>query len=152
MIRRVGVETGLLLVDLQVGVDVPEHWGRPTGRRNNPDAETRQAALLAARRAAGLPMVFTLHDSREAASSLNAALPTGAPKPGLGPRDGEVVITKDVNGGFFGTNLELELGRAAVARRPCPACQPGSSAVGQDEHLRPGVTCVEAGQQGLVCG
>jgi hypothetical protein len=62
MIRRVGVETGLLLVDLQVGVDVPEHWGRPTGRRNNPDAETRQAALLAARRAAGLPMVFTRQD------------------------------------------------------------------------------------------
>jgi nicotinamidase-related amidase len=27
-----------------------------------------------------------------------------------------VVVTKDVNGGFFGTNLELELRRAAVAR------------------------------------
>ena len=116
MIRRFGAETGLLLVDLQVGVDVLEHWGGPTGRRNNPDAEARQAALLAAWRAAGLPVVFTLHDSREAASPLKAALPTGAPKPGLGPRDGEVVVTKDVNGGFFGTNLELELRRAAVAR------------------------------------
>ena len=116
MIRRFGSGTGLLLVDLQVGVDVLEHWGGPTGRRNNPDAEARQAALLAAWRAAGLPVVFTLHDSREDASPLKAALPTGAPKPGLGPRDGEVVVTKDVNGGFFGTNLELELRRAAVAR------------------------------------
>jgi nicotinamidase-related amidase len=116
MIRRFGAETGLLLVDLQVGVDVLEHWGGPTGGRNNPDAEARQAALLAAWRAAGLPVVFTLHDSREAASPLKAALPTGAPKPGLGPGDGEVVVTKNVNGGFFGTNLELELRRAAVAR------------------------------------
>jgi hypothetical protein len=63
MIRRFGAETGLLLVDLQVGVDVLEHWGGPTGRRNNPDAEARQADLLAAWRAAGLPVVFTLHDS-----------------------------------------------------------------------------------------
>ena len=116
MIMRFGDDTGLLLVDLQVGVDVLEHWGGPTGRRNNPDAEARQADLLAAWRAAGLPVVFTLHDSRETASPLKAALPTGAAKPGLGPRAGEMVVTKDVNGAFFGTNLELELRRAAVVR------------------------------------
>lgn len=31
MVRRFGAETGLLLVDLQVGVDVLEDWGGPTG-------------------------------------------------------------------------------------------------------------------------
>src|SRR4029450_3126637 len=68
LIRRFGAETGLLLVDLQVGVDVLEHWGGPTGRRNNPDAEARQAALVAAWRAGGLPGVFTTPASRRCAT------------------------------------------------------------------------------------
>ena len=39
MIRQFGKETPLLLIDVQKGVDVLQHWGGPTGRRNNPDAE-----------------------------------------------------------------------------------------------------------------
>jgi hypothetical protein len=38
--------TALLLIDVQKGVDVLEHWGGPSGRRNNPDAETHLRRLL----------------------------------------------------------------------------------------------------------
>jgi nicotinamidase-related amidase len=116
VIPRYGRDSGLLVVDPQRGVDELGHWGGPTGRRNNPDAESRLADLLAGWRSHGLPVVFTLHDSREDASPLKLSLPTGRPKPGLEPRDGETVVTKDVNGGFFGTGLDLALRRAGVSR------------------------------------
>lgn len=61
-------------------------------------------------------MAFTRHDSREAGSSLKLALPTGAMKLGLEPRDGEVVADKEVNSGFVGTSLEIQLRRAGVRR------------------------------------
>ena len=116
MIRRFGENTALLLIDVQKGVDVLEYWGGPTGRRNNPDAEKNILALLEAWRARGLPVFFTLHDSREAGSPLKLDLPTGASKEGFEPRDGEGVVTKDVNGGFLGTNLEIQLRRARIDR------------------------------------
>ncbi|NBS28679.1 MAG: cysteine hydrolase, partial [Actinobacteria bacterium] len=40
MITKFTSDTALLLIDCQVGVDVLSHWGGPTGRRNNPDAES----------------------------------------------------------------------------------------------------------------
>ena len=116
MIDRFSGDTALLLIDVQKGVDVLEHWGGPTGRRNNPDAELHMADLLAGFRGAGLPVVFTRHDSREAASPLKFSLPTGAQKDGFEPVDGEIVIEKDVNSGWVGTSLELELRRAGVSR------------------------------------
>lgn len=116
MIARFGPETGLLLIDVQKGVDHLEHWGGPTGRRNNPDAEQDQARLLGTWRAAGLPAFFTLHDSLEVGSPLRLSLPSGAPKEGLEARPGEDVIVKQVNGGFFGTDLQLRLRRRGVSR------------------------------------
>lgn len=116
MIRQFGADTGLLLIDVQTGVNVLTHWGGPTGRRNNPEAEDRQRDLLAAFRAAGLPVFFTRHDSREAASPLKFSLPTGAQIEGLEPAAGEVVIEKDVNSGFIGTGLEVALRRKGVRR------------------------------------
>ena len=47
MIRQFGPETGLLLIDIQKGVNTLEHWGGPTGRRNNPAAAARMQQLLA---------------------------------------------------------------------------------------------------------
>ena len=61
-------------------------------------------------------MVFTRHDSREADSPLKWSLPSGDFKPGFEPRDGEVEIWKDVNSGFIGTTLELELRRHSISR------------------------------------
>ena len=116
MIRKFGSETGLLLIDVQEGVDVLEHWGGPTGRRNNPGAEDAMVELLKAWRSAGLSVFYTQHDSREAASPLKFSEPSGAWKAGLEPADGETVVTKDVNSGFIGTSLELDLRRAGINR------------------------------------
>ena len=116
MIPRFGRDTALLLIDCQVGVDVRQHWGGPTGRRNNPDAESHMLRLLSGWRERGLPVAFTRHDSREAASPLKLSLPTGAQKPGFEPRADEIVVVKDVNSGFIGTSLEIDLRRRRVQR------------------------------------
>lgn len=116
MIEKFEKNTALLLIDVQTGVNVLSHWGGPTGRRNNPDAETRQIALLEAFRSNECPVFFTRHNSREAASPLKFELPTGAQLPGLEIAEGEHVIEKDVNSGFVGTALEIELRRAKVQR------------------------------------
>jgi len=116
MIPRFGPESALLVVDAQKGVNVLQHWGGPTGRRNNPHAEARIGELLARWRTAKLPVFFTAHDSREAASPLKLALATGAFLPGLEPRVGEAVLRKDVNSAFVGTPLEIELRRRVIHR------------------------------------
>jgi nicotinamidase-related amidase len=116
MISRFGDETALLLIDVQRGVDVLTHWGGATGRRNNPNAESVMSDLLAAFRTAGRTIAFTRHDSREAASPLKLELDTGAQKDGFEPEPGEIVIGKDVNSGFVGTSLEVELRRAGANR------------------------------------
>ena len=116
MIKQFGRETALLLIDVQVGVDVLSHWGGSNGRRNNPDAEAKMSQLLATWRKAKLQVAFTRHDSRESASPLKFSLPTGAQKPGFEPAAGEIVVEKDVNSGFIGTDLEIQLRRAKISR------------------------------------
>lgn len=116
MIRKFGPETALLLIDVQKGVNVLEHWGGSTGRRNNPGAEDQMARLLSAWRDAGLPVIYTQHDSREAASPLKLHLPTGAMIEGFEPKDSEIVIRKDVNSAFVGTDMELRMREHGITR------------------------------------
>lgn len=116
MIPRFDRRTALLLIDVQDGVNVLEHWGGPTGRRNNPGAEDAMRRLLTAWRERGLPVAFTLHDSREAASPLKLSLATGRLIAGFEPADGDIVVRKDVNSAFIGTNLELQLRRRGCDR------------------------------------
>ena len=116
MIRQFGAETGLLLIDIQKGVNTLEHWGGPTGRRNNPDAEPNMQRLLAAWRAVGHPVFWTRHNSREDASPLKFSLPTGDQIDGFAPADGEVVIEKNVNSAFVGTDMELRMRQHGVSR------------------------------------
>ena len=116
MITRFDKTTALLMIDVQKGVDVLNHWGGFKGRRNNPQAETHLRMLLDGWREHGLPIFYTVHDSREARSPLKLSLPTGHIKEGLEPRAGEIVIRKDVNSGFAGTNLELMLQRQRIHR------------------------------------
>ena len=116
MIHRFDAETALLLIDVQKGVDVLKHWGGAGGRRNNPQAEANLLLLLEAWRKHKLPVYYTMHDSREHGSPLKLNLPTGEIKEGLEPRSGEIVVRKDVNSGFIGTNLELMLQRKRIHR------------------------------------
>lgn len=116
MIPRFLPDTALLLIDVQKGVNELVHWGGATGRRNNPGAEAAMAELLAAFRAAGLPVIYTRHDSREAASPLKIGAPGGEFMEALAPRDGELVVRKDVNSAFVGTELELRLRRQGIRR------------------------------------
>jgi nicotinamidase-related amidase len=117
MIPKFGSETGLLLIDVQKGVNEFEHWGGgKTGRRNNPDAEKHMQSVLTAWRAADLPVFWTRHDSREAASPLKFSLPTGAQIDGFDPAPEDVVIEKDVNSAFVGTDMELRMRQRGVSR------------------------------------
>ena len=116
MIRRFDSDTALLLIDVQKGVNVLDHWGGPTGRRNNPEAETTMARMLADWRAAGRQVAFTRHNSREAASPLKFSLPTGEQIPGFEVAAEDICIGKDVNSGFVGTSLEVDLRRAGINR------------------------------------
>jgi hypothetical protein len=58
MITKFDKNSCLLLIDVQVGVDVLSHWGGPTGRRNNHDAEVKMLNLLAAWRKANLQVTI----------------------------------------------------------------------------------------------
>lgn len=116
MIRKFGPETVLLMIDVQRGVDDLEHWGGPTGRRNNPEAEENIRTLLDSWRDHELPVVYTRHDSREPSSPLRSDKTGFAFKKGLEPRNDEPVILKDVNSGYIGTDLEITLRRLGIKR------------------------------------
>ena len=116
MISKFQNDTALLLIDIQKGVNTLTHWGGPTGRRNNPDAEGKMLDLLTTFRSRGHTVAFTRHDSREEASPLKFSLETGKQIEGFEITDSDIVIEKDVNSGFIGTNLEIELRRRGVGR------------------------------------
>ena len=116
MIKQFKQNTALLLIDVQQGVDVLEHWGGASGRRNNPDAEAHMAELLQAWREHNLPVAYTQHDSREAASPLKLSLASGAMKAGFEPQSDDIVVVKDVNSAFVGTSMEVQLRRANISR------------------------------------
>lgn len=97
-------DTVLILIDVQQAFDDPR-WGQ----RNNPQAETRIARLLAAWRAARRPLIHVLHRSLRAGSLFHPDGPGFPLKPEAQALAGETVIHKDVNSGFIGTDLEQRL-------------------------------------------
>ncbi|MGI9505616.1 MAG: isochorismatase family protein [Geminicoccaceae bacterium] len=116
MIAQFGSDAALLLIDVQKGVHVLEHWGGPTGRMNNPDCQRRLVLLLNAFRSAGRVAAFTQHDSREPASPLKLTLDTGKQLEGLEILPSDISVRKDVNAAFIGTSLEIQLRRAGIQR------------------------------------
>ena len=116
MIRKFDDTTALLLIDVQKGVNDTGYYGGTTGRRNNPDAEVKQASLLDQCRDAGLQVAFTMHDSREDGSPLKLSLDSGAQLDGFEPAEGDITVSKDVNSGFVGTSLEVDLRRRGINR------------------------------------
>ena len=98
------LNSALLLIDVQQGLDDPR-WGE----RNNPDAERNIAALLAAWRRKGRPVIHVQHMSVEPDSPLRPERPGNAVKAEAAPHSGEPVFRKTVNSAFIGTELETHL-------------------------------------------
>ncbi len=96
--------TALLVVDVQLGFDDPA-WGA----RNNPMTEANVAAMLAAWRTAGAPVIHVHHDSPSPSGLLRRGTRGNAPKPEAVPIAGEKTYRKSVNSAFIGTSLEADL-------------------------------------------
>ncbi len=103
---KIDERTVLIPIDVQRGFDHPR-WGT----RNNPAMETNGRTLLAAWRAAGLPIIHVRHDSTTPGSTLAPGQPGNAFRDGFEPAAGEPLVTKSVNSAFIGTDLELRLRR-----------------------------------------
>lgn len=95
-------KAALLLIDIQKGLEVGSYYG---SSRNNPEAEQQAAMLLDRWRLEGLPIFHIRHSSQDPDSPLHSSKPGFAFKEVVKPIEGEVVITKNVNSAFIGTDL-----------------------------------------------
>ena len=116
MILKFNNSTALLLVDVQKGINDTNYYGGENGRRNNPGAEDNIRLILKEWRKSERQVAFTKHNSRELESPLKLSLKSGQQLYGMEPEDRDIVIEKDVNSGFIGTSLELDLRRAGIQR------------------------------------
>jgi nicotinamidase-related amidase len=106
--------TALIIIDVQDGLDEPR-----LGQRNNPDAESNLARLLADWRTKGRPIYHVQHMSTEPNSPLRPELPGNAIKRIVAPQGAEPVIQKQVNNAFVGTDLEARLRTAGIESVVC---------------------------------
>ena len=116
MIEKFDKSTALLLVDVQEGVNDVKYYGGPSGKRNNDSAEENMRCLLTEWRRLEKQVAFTRHNSRELNSPLKLSLETGKQIEGLDIHESFIVDDKDVNSGFIGTSLEVELRRSGIDR------------------------------------
>ncbi|HSR64497.1 MAG TPA: cysteine hydrolase family protein [Xanthomonadaceae bacterium] len=100
--------TALIPIDVQQAFDLPA--------ASNPAMEANGLRLLAAWRAAGLPLIHVRHDSVQAGSPFRPGAPGNALRPGFEPRGDEPLVSKSVNAAFIGTDLDLRLRRLGVER------------------------------------
>jgi nicotinamidase-related amidase len=84
------------------------------GERNNPQAESNIARLLAAWRSSGRPIRHVVHDSVEPNSLLRLDSPGNAIQAVATPNAGEPIYRKHVNSAFIGTKLESDLHRDGI--------------------------------------
>ncbi|MBX9619263.1 MAG: cysteine hydrolase [Hyphomicrobiales bacterium] len=96
----------LLVIDVQQAFVEMASAGNA---RNNPQAEANIAALLAACRGAGVPVIHIRHASRHAHSPFRRDKPGFAVQPFAAEHPGELVVTKSANSAFIGTDLEARL-------------------------------------------
>lgn len=106
---RLRRNTGLLVIDLQLGFD-DARWGP----RNNPDAERNMVRLLAAWRQAKMPVLHVHHDSASPDGVFRSGTPGNLARPETAPLGGEAVFRKTVNSAFIGTGLEAHLRQGGV--------------------------------------
>ena len=113
--------TALVLIDLQKGI-----VARDTAPHPAADVVANAVRLADAFRAAGAPVILVrvsyAADMRDALSPpvdtppppWNRAADWDELVPALGPREGDIVVTKRNWGAFYGTDLELQLRRRGV--------------------------------------
>jgi nicotinamidase-related amidase len=103
-VTKLPQSAALIVVDVQQAFLDPRF-----GERNNPQAESNIARLLAAWRDMGLPVRHVIHDSVEPNSLLRPGLPGNAIQAAAAPKGDEPVYRKNVNSAFIGTSLEKDL-------------------------------------------
>lgn len=96
-------KTALLLIDLQKGFENIEYWG---GGRNNPGAEENAARILNKWRGNNLPLFHIKHCSTTPQSPFAEGNLGNDFLELTKPIEGEVVIKKNVNSAFIGTDLK----------------------------------------------
>ena len=101
---RLPQSTALIVVDVQQAF-----LDSRMGERNNPQAESNIAQLLAAWRSSGRPIRHIVHDSVEPNSLLRPDSPGNAIQASATPNAGEPIYRKHVNSAFIGTKLESDL-------------------------------------------
>lgn len=103
----------LILIDIQKAFDNLDYWG---GERNNPYAEIKASELLKLWRENNLPVFHIRHCSSSPASLLNEANEGNEFKETVKPLMGEMIIKKNVNSAFIGTNLKEQLDNAKISK------------------------------------
>ena len=103
------VNAALIVIDVQQGFR-DASWGA----RNNPEAESNVAKLIAAWRRSGRPIHHVHHASLSASGSFYPGTPGHAAQSQAAPAAGEPVHVKSVNSGFIGTSLEHDLRGAGI--------------------------------------
>ncbi|MER8185362.1 cysteine hydrolase family protein [Kitasatospora sp. NPDC094015] len=87
----------LVVIDVQQGFDDREYWGE----RDNPEAEERIGAVLAAWQETGRPVVMVQHRSTD--GPLTPGTPGYELKPVVAGAAWDLHVTKTVNSAFYGT-------------------------------------------------
>ena len=108
-LRSLPSEVALVVIDVQRAFD-DIGWGA----RNNPQAEANMAAILAAWRSHGRPVIHIHHRNEAPGLRFSPDQPGCEPKPEAIPHDGEPVLRKTVNSAFIGTDLEQRLNDLGV--------------------------------------
>ena len=103
----------LILIDIQKGFEDIEYWG---GHRNNPDAETNAGNILNFWRQNNLPVFHIKHCSTNPNSKLSEGNVGNEFKDIVKPNDGEIIIKKNVNSAFIGTDLKNRLDEAGIRK------------------------------------
>jgi nicotinamidase-related amidase len=102
----------LLVIDVQKAIDAAYHAA--AGPRNNAQAESNIARLLAVWRRAKRPIIHIRHDSVSPASAYRPDQPGNEFKDEVAPGPGETIVAKRTNSAFIGTGLERGLREASI--------------------------------------
>lgn len=96
--------TALIIIDMQLAID---HFD--AGGRSHPEAESKAAELLSRWRERSGLIIHIRHSSKNSESPYHASSPYYDFNPLVSPLNDELVLTKQENCAFVGTQLESQL-------------------------------------------